>query len=386
MNDLVRRLQTGAERRGAICRDLIRTERWDLFLAVFGEIHSVSHYLWHTSQPSHPLYERFRDVFDSDQILAVAKTVDSAVGSVLAAASPDAHILVFSQEGMVSNAGDIPGALFLPELLYRYSFPGRRGIDPDPYAMSERNETPPPLILTPTSRAWHREAWALKHDDNGLRRFLRRSLPIEVGWLVEKIMGSPPGPDHPLEFDVKYQPAIWYSRYWPKMKAFALPSVSQHGKIRINLRERERNGIVEPDTYDVICTEITQHLRAIRNARTGEPLVRDVVRENDIAERPNPGGAFADLIVHWHTTPTDVFDSPTFGRFGPVQYMRTGGHVEQGFVVVAGPDIAPGSRFAGGHVVDLAPTVLGLMGAQLPGYLDGRSLVPARRARPSISG
>lgn len=382
MDDLVRRLHVGAERRGIICRDLLRGERWDLFLTVFGEIHSVSHYLWHTAQPSHPLYEQFRETFDSDQMLAVANSVDSAVGELLTAAPADARIVVFSQEGMVANSGDMPGALFLPELLYRHSFPDRRGIDPDPSARAGQNEPLPPPILHPHSRAWHREAWAFKHDDNGFRRFLRRNLPIELGWLVEKVMGSPPGLGHPLEFDVKYQPAIWYSPYWPQMKAFALPSASQQGKIRINLSGREAEGVVQPEDYDAVCAEITGHLRALRNVRTGDPLVRNVVPQGMGAA--DPGGAFADLIVHWDSEPTDIIDSPTYGRFGPVQYMRTGGHVEKGFVVATGPGITPGSRLADGHVLDLAPTILSFVGAPMPSYLHGRSMLQGpNRARPS---
>lgn len=375
MESLVRRLCIGAKRRGAICRDLLRAESWDLFFTVFGETHSVGHNLWHTAEPDHPLYDRFRDVFDDDQLLAVATAVDEALGELLAATPPDAHIVVFSQEGMVANFGDMPGSLFLPELLYRYCFPGRRGMDPDPDARPGRNEPPPPPILRPGSRAWHRKAWALKHDDNRLRRFLRRNLPIEFGWLVEKIMGAPPGPGHPWDFEVKYQPAVWYSPYWPQMKAFALPSASQEGKIRINLRGREAQGMVAPEDYDAVCAEITGHLQALRNARTGEPLVSDVFRPQGAAPDSDPDRVFADLIVHWHPDPTDVIDSPTFGRFGPVQYMRTGGHVERGFVVLAGPGVPPGSELAEGHVLDLAPTILNFVGAPLPDYLDGRPLV-----------
>lgn len=374
MEKLVRGLHLGAQRRGAICRDLMRSEQWDLFIAVFGEVHSASHYLWHTAQPNHPLYEHFRNFFDEDQMLAVANTVDDALGEVLAAAPQDANIIVFSQEGMVANTGDMPGSLYLPELLYRYSFPGRRGIDPNPRSRVGENEPPPPPILHPRSRAWFREAWTLKHDDKPVRNFLRRHLPLELGWFVEKIMGTPGGPGHPWDFEVKYQPAVWYSPYWPEMKAFALPTASQQGKIRVNLHGREASGIVAADEYEGVCAEVTQHLRDLRNGRTGAPLVREVTMPSKIAPTDDPNQAFADLIVDWHPEPADVIDSPTFGRFGPVQYMRTGGHVEEGFVIMIGPDIPAGSRLADGHVLDLAPSILKMLGAPLPDYLDGRPL------------
>jgi len=373
MDGLVRRLNIGAKRRAAICRDLLQSQDWDLFLVVFGEVHSVSHYLWHTAQAGHPLYEQFRDMFDTDRMLEVAITVDDAVGDVLSVASPETRIVVFSQEGMIANSGDMPGALFLPEMLYRYSFPGCRGIDPVPGAMAGQNDALPPPILHPRSRSWHREAWAMKHDDNRLRRFLRRNLPIELGWLVERVMGSPAGPGHPLEFDVKYQPAVLYSRYWPKMKAFALPSASQQGKIRINLEGREADGVVRAADYKAVCAEITAHLHELRNVRTGRSLVSEVVPQGD-GDAARASGGFADLLVNWCPEPTDIVDSPAFGRFGPVQYMRTGGHIEKGFAIVAGPGVPPGATLADGHVLDLAPTILGLVGAPLSRHFDGRLL------------
>lgn len=384
MDDLVRRLNVGAKRRAAICRELLQSRDWDLFLVVFGEVHSVSHYLWHTADACHPLYERFRDTFETDRMLEVATTVDEAVGDLLAAVSPGTRVIVFSQEGMVANSGDMPGALFLPEMLYRYSFPGRRGIDPDPRMRAGQNDPLPDPILRPRSRAWHREAWAMKHDGNPLRRFLRRHLPIEFGWLVEKIMGSPPGPAHPLEFAVKYQPAVLYSRYWPQMKAFALPTASQQGKIRINLEGREASGVVRASDYDAVCGEITAHLCDLQNARTGRPLVKRVIPQGRNGAARSSGG-FADLLVDWCPEPTDMIDSPIYGSFGPVQYMRTGGHVEKGFAIVAGDGVPPGSTLADGHVLDLAPTILSLVGAPLSPHFEGRILRLSNGAGLSLS-
>lgn len=384
MEKLVRGLHVGAKRRAAICRDLMRSEEWDLFIAVFGEVHSVAHYLWHTAHPEHPLYEHFHDLFDEDQILAVAKTVDDALGELLDAAPRDATIMAFSQEGMIANSGDMPGSLYLPEFLYRHSFPGQRGIDPNPDSRLGQNDPPGPPILSPRSRAWFRKAWTMKHDANPVRDFLRRHLPLECGWFIEKFMGTPGGPGHPWDFEVKYQPAVWYSAYWPRMKAFALPTASQQGKIRINLRGREANGIVSGDEYEGVCAEITQHLRALRNGRTGAPLVRGVTMPLKDLPITNHTDVFADLIVDWNE-PADVIDSPTYGRFGPVQYMRTGGHTEHGFVAMAGPGIPAGSALADGHVLDLAPSILKMIKAELPDYLDGRplELIPDRKLAPS---
>jgi arylsulfatase A-like enzyme len=55
---------------------------------------------------------------------------------------------------------------------------------------------------------------------------------------------------------------------------------------------------------------------------------------------------------------------------------RSGGHEPTGFAILAGPAVAAAGRVAEtGLVIDLAPTLLHLAGAPIPGRLAGRSLI-----------
>ena len=56
------------------------------------------------------------------------------------------------------------------------------------------------------------------------------------------------------------------------MSAFALPSFLD-GRIRINLRGRERDGIVELSQYEEICRSLETLLGECRDPRTGEAAV-----------------------------------------------------------------------------------------------------------------
>ena len=58
------------------------------------------------------------------------QAVDGAIQEVVAAAGDDAAVVVFSPQGMESNSMDLPSLVFLPELCYRLSFPGRRALAP----------------------------------------------------------------------------------------------------------------------------------------------------------------------------------------------------------------------------------------------------------------
>jgi predicted AlkP superfamily phosphohydrolase/phosphomutase len=169
------------------------------------------------------------------------------------------------------------------------------------------------------------------------------------------------------------------------MRAFALPSVA-HGYVRLNVRGRERDGVVPPLEYEAVCDELAGELRALRDARSGGPLVRDVVRTRATAMDDGPHLPDADLVVFYHPMPVDVVDSPRVGRIGPVPWSRTGGHTNAGFAIVRAPGCAPGSTLPPGHVRDLAPTMLALLGAPIPPALDGRSLLDGGVSAAAIDG
>jgi bisphosphoglycerate-independent phosphoglycerate mutase (AlkP superfamily) len=79
-------------------------------------------------------------------------------------------------------------------------------------------------------------------------------------------------------------------------------------------------------------------------------------------------------LIKWVESSIDVVDSPDFGRIGPVPFCNTGGHKPIGFALVSGPGINPG-ELSQGHIIDLAPTVLAMMGAPIPQHIVGKPLV-----------
>jgi predicted AlkP superfamily phosphohydrolase/phosphomutase len=370
MARLRRSLAVGIERRVEICLDLLARERWDLFLTVFGETHSAGHYLWHLTESEHPLHA-VSGADDDDPMLAVFRAVDDGIGAIADAAGDDAAIVVFSLHGMESNSMDLPSLVFLPELLYRLEFPGAAGL-----ARTSEQGPPPEVVSRPKSLGWYRAVWRLRHEEQAWRRGLRRVLPIRAGRVADRAFGLTPGPSHPHDFgELFYQPAIWYSPLWPRMRAFALPSFSE-GCVRINLAGREANGTVRPEDYDAVCDELTEAILALRSARSGEPLASRVIRTRASALDDDANLPDADLIVAWNPEPVDVVDTGGHGRIGPVPYGRTGSHVSRGFMLASGPGIQPGSQYPVGDIKDVAPTLLGLMGVGARADLAGTALTP----------
>ena len=372
MRRLKEGLETGIQKRIAICRDLLSRERWDLFLTYFSELHSGQHYFWHLSQPDHPLHSVYATPGE-DPLLDLFKAVDRAIGEIVAAAPPGATVMIFSDHGMESNTTDIPSMVFLPELLYRLSFPGKYGL-----AKGRPGTTPPPVLEPKPNRSWRTTLYDLKYDRNPITRWLRRNTNGEwFHYAVEKRLGLDGVPLSPDDCPLGAQPPMWYSPAWPGMRAFALPSFSE-GYVRLNVEGREAAGIVSPADYDRVWNEVREELEQLRDARTGRPLVTDVLRTRTDAftatrdgERPSD----ADMIVMWSNTPCDVVDHPRAGRIGPVPFKRSGSHVHRGFFMARGVDIAPGTRLSEKHALDLAPTILAEMGAPIPAHFDGRPIL-----------
>ncbi len=122
------------------------------------------------------------------------------------------------------------------------------------------------------------------------------------------------------------------------MKAFVIPSFSDC-HIRLNVKGRERDGILDPAEYATACDQIEAELRLLVDPRTGGPIVNEVLRirsDDPMAEiGPSP-----DLVVTFHHV-TDVVEHPALGLIGPAPLMRMGEHTPEGWAVIRTPDGEP---------------------------------------------
>ena len=367
----------GIEKRGEICHDLLSREPWDLFMTVFGEAHSAGHNFWQLSQEEHPLYEQLRPKADHDPMLSTFKAMDKAAGRILEAAPQDANILIFSAHGMGPNTMDLPSATFLPELMFRYSFPGETALAAGEYGGPL--EAP---IVDMDWKYWERHVWNTK-DGTAFQKLMRKVIPNQLIAKLEPYFEDvsatkdlmPPVTLAHNETSIAFEPATWFAPLWPKMKAFALPSFSE-GYVRINLKGREPDGIVEPDQYDAVCDEIVEKIRAMKCARTGRTMAREIIRTRKAGDNRNPKLPDADIVVLWQEDyASDVVETEEYGRIGPVPHYRAGSHRPEGFVIAAGPDIPTlGACGRLGHAMDLPATVLQLLGAPIPDHIEGNPL------------
>ena len=376
--DLSRALDVRAEAARWLANE--RFGDWDLFIAVSGEVHGAVEGLWHGVDPDHPFHGHPSAPAAGRALLEIHRALDRMVGDLVAAAG-DASIVAFAMGGMGANHSDVPSMVLLPELLYRHAFG-----EPLLTLPSEWTAAPRSLPILDAELGWDRanRAWAPEPaaapapPESGVsaavRSFARR-LPPPVKNAIRKLRPSAPrrangGAGHRL--GLKWQPALRYRTHWPKMPAFALPSFYD-GRIRINLKGRERDGLVEPSRYEETCRDLEALLGECRNPRTGEPMVESFER----ASTRDPlalTSSEADLLVIWRGVAA-ALEHPRLGLIGPVPLRRTGGHTgPHGLACVAGPGVEAGDRGVRSSF-DVVPTIVRLLAVESPARLSGTSLL-----------
>ncbi|HSK15166.1 MAG TPA: alkaline phosphatase family protein [Gaiellaceae bacterium] len=170
---------------------------------------------------------------------------------------------------------------------------------------------------------------------------------------------------------------------WSRTKAFAYGTF---GNIVVNVRGREREGIVEPgDEYERTRSEIAERLLDLRSPE-GEAIVAEVHRREDLFHGPEIDKV-PDLLVEFRdyawlgkgslkARSRSLWDEIEIDDGGDLSYV--GSHRHEGIAVLAGPAVAAGAQLSGG-LLDVAPTLLYLLGEKIPSDLEGRVLVEALR-------
>jgi hypothetical protein len=358
----------------------LATERfpdWDLFMAVAGEVHGAVEGLWHGVDPDHPLHKHPSAHAASEGLFQVHRALDRLVDELVGCAG-DAAVVAFTMGGMGPNHSDAQSMVLLPELLYRHAF-GRPLLD----VPSVWRASPAVVPILDEHDGWDAASirWlpVTARKPGGALYETLRALVGNTPMLKTPLTGvraavrawrsaAPPTPGR----DLSWQPAERYSEYWSRMEAFALPSFYD-GRIRINLKGRERDGLVEPSRYEDTCQALEGLLRECRNPLTGEPAVDSIER----AWTRNPlglAGSESDLLVVWRGVAT-ALEHPRFGLIGPVALRRTGGHTgRHGMAYVLTPGLDPGDHGVRSSF-DVVPTIVELLGCRCIGGMSGVSLL-----------
>ena len=335
---------------GEAAAALMTREPWDLFMLCFAATHRAGHQLWdRTNMAGDPTPAQAAELRDA--LKAVYLATDAAIGRLLEAAGPEATVIVFALHGMGVN---VSRSDVMREMLARVL--AERRVDDGP-AVRPR--------LVDRLRALVPVEWRTK---------IKMGLPLALqDWLTQFWRTS--GID------------------WKRTRAFSVFG-DLDGYVRVNLRGREPEGIVEPgEDYRALLARIEEGLLSFVDADSGERVVGAIIRATDLYPKTEAiHRTIPDLMIRWAPSPAAKHRrivSPMFGAIdwpmpGRHPQARSGNHRPTGFMIAAGDGIAAGTAIQGAHILDLAPTVYALMSLSIPEHMQGRPIAALAESRVAV--
>ncbi|NQU07600.1 MAG: hypothetical protein HQ583_03490 [Candidatus Abyssubacteria bacterium] len=138
----------------------------------------------------------------------------------------------------------------------------------------------------------------------------------------------------------------------------------------LNEKGKRPMGIVNPDgECEGLRNELILALKEIREPKSGE-RVFSWVRPREEVHNGGLSQLAADILFETKPGYT-VFPSLSKNLFD--YYPKIcGGHTPEGIFVASGPAIKENCKLESAHIVDMAPTILYLMGLPVDGDMDGR--------------
>ncbi len=314
----------------------------DLFVMVFGESDTVCHHFWHFADPRSPRAEPGLRPELRTAIEQVYTALDSALSEIVQSSRLAPTVLLVSDHGF-GGAGST--ALHLNRFLASHGF----------LTFGSRAALPAVFSSVPAT----------------MLPFFPRTLQQ---WVFRKA-GSKMIPR--LEGRRRFAGILWQETLAYSEELNYAPA------IRINLRGRERGGVVAPEKYEEVRERITAALRAWRDKRTGEPVVRRIFRREELIQGPAVEKA-PDLLLELHAPGGYSYVVlPSEGKTEPVQEEidsagssgakgrgMHGSHRREGFFVVSGKGISRGALQNPVQAHQVAGIVLAELGLSLPSWIS----------------
>jgi predicted AlkP superfamily phosphohydrolase/phosphomutase len=331
----------GIDRRFELLWRTLDREPLDFYMWVEMETDAIQHCSWHLlTDPTRPGH---------DAILQVYRRIDRHLERLVATLPADVTLIVMSDHG----AGPIAKTVYLDRWLAQQGW------------LRYRRATGLADRMRHLARVGVRQSLYLA----------QRFLPVGVKGFLKRFRGAHAAVEtfiDKAEVD------------WAHTVAYAVGNL---GNINLNIRGRDPQGVIPPDQVEEVIAALSRALYALRDPDTGEPMVAQVLRREEVYTGDMVDRA-PDLLIRWtddkYLAVKDYEGRPDgpifghkqkFGRHGAAYALdQTGTHIREGICMFYGYGVRPGARLHQAQLLDLTPTILYLLDVPIPQAMDGRIL------------
>ncbi len=323
--------------------DLMNKDDYGLFIMVVGATDRAHHDWWKYIDPQHPAYDPKEAELYGDLILEVYKAADACVGKFLEAIDDDTTVIVMSDHGGGSHPKDYLNSNYVLRTLN---------------------------LLKPSAKASKKSGFKA-----AFKTFYRTK--IRRFAYLEKVYRSLPQGLKKIATTMDSQTMMDLDAIdWKHTKAYRFPMYPPVEGIMINVVGRQPEGCVQPgEEYEAIRTRILEEMRSLRDPKTGEPIVLEAYRREElyhgerletapdlilVTQDQYKGGTGIDKLVS--DVPLDVISK------------LSGVHRMDGIILALGPHIRRNAHIEGAGIIDVAPTVMYALGLPIPNDMDGKPL------------
>lgn len=319
----------------------------DFMILVFMETDVIQHKCWKYMDPAHPEYHPYTKYRDA--IPDLYAHIDRELGPWLATLDADTTVILMSDHG----AGPLDKFLHLNNWLVREGFLRFKAS-----ALARLKHLAFRLGFTPENMFNLAAQLHLGLVDGATNKIKNTMAQTERVTLAQRLFLS------------------WEDVDWTRTTAYSLGG--NYTGVYANLKGREPQGCVEPGgDYEGLRERLAARLREWRDPATGRAIVENVYRREEMHVGPYVDRA-PDVIF---STPDERYVGFGGHEFASNVLMATSTlfnahHRMDGMIALAGRGIRAGTLETR-RIVDVAPTVLHLLGHPVPANMDGQVLTTA---------
>lgn len=335
---------------------LLENHPQDVMMFVFMSIDTVQHYFWQHMDKNHFIHDPKLAPKFGDSIRKVYERLDAAAGEIIDRLPPETAVFVVSDHG---GGPVVDRTIFLNRYLAQIG-------------LLHYHKKATSGIGTLGKKV-------LRVGFSLVRRTLSSRQKSRLAQLFPKLL---------QKTEMAY--SAFTSIDWSRTKAYCSEVLASPPSIWVNLKGVKPQGIVDPKDYDHLLNFIIGKLAELKDPRDGQPVIKRVYRRDEIFHGPfaNEG---ADLVLDWWSENSLFSTQPSFPEdtHKPALIIREhkpsansewgGTHRLQGIIVGRAPALKMGAEIENAHLIDLAPTILHLLGVSVPEDMDGAVLTSAFR-------